>query len=1041
MAKSQIEQRAVQFAQVKQKVFNPFPGLRPFGMEEAHLFFGREGQSDEILLKLAENRFVAALGFSGSGKSSLIFCGLIPILHGGFMTQAGSDWRVISMRPGNNPIDNLAESLVRQEIGYAELSEEDQMIRRAILSTILRSSSLGLIEAVRHIKTSSDENVLILVDQFEEIFRYKKTEAKGQVTDESSLFISLLLEAVQHKEGNVYVTLTMRSDFIGECSSYSELTDMINRSHYLIPQMNRDQKRSAIMGPVSVGGGKITPRLVQQLLNDIGESPDQLPVLQHALMRTWHYWTENRRKNEPIDLHHYVAIGTVKEALSQHANEAYDTLTRRQQSICESMFKALTEKGSENQGIRRPTKLSVMAAISGVSEDEIARIVERFREPGRSLLMPPREVVLSPETIVDISHESLMRVWNRLKTWLEEEAKSVEMYTKLAETAERHQRGVTGLMQMPDLQIALNWREENRPTPVWGRRYHPAFERTVLYLENSKRAYDTEQTNRERLRRRAVKRTRIVAIGLAFVAVGCVFLAYLSKTKADEATQKEAEAKLRQQEAVLAKEEADLAKEHAELNAAVAEREKLRAKEQAEIAEAQKKEAEAAQRAAQASERKAAEQAALAREAAKKAEEQAKIAEERQILAENAQMAADSLRYRAIAQSMASRVEDIRDIQQKSLIALQSYKFYEKYGDKDYNGDIYAGVFGAYSAIRGKRVNVLEGHAAGVRTMVTSSKGILYTGGADGKVYAWEKFPDEEEYQPLPVLDVAEQDVVIRALVLVEEKNLLMAVGDSPYVYFVNLNGGKPYQVNASMSHVYDADIFPDQDSYVLVGRNGLMVRGSISEKVNKVMGAHSVRVKKIDISEDGKWIAGGDEEGNVLLWNADTGDKSILYTMEEKAPIHAISFSNKGEYLSFGDETGKVVIWNMKTKEVFTDLNAHYSRVTHVTFDKEDRLMVSSSRDKTAKIWDMHNINDLPIVLEAHQGWVHMAGFDPQGKQVFTVSQDADVRVWPTGSGKMIGPFCQTATRNLSQKEWLQYVGEGIGYEITCEEYSSGSE
>ena len=1028
----------VRFTKVDAGSFNPFPGLRPFGIEESHLFFGREGQSDEILLKLARNRFVATLGFSGSGKSSLIYCGLIPTLHGGFMTQAGSDWRIVVMRPGSNPIDNLAEALTVQEKDYETLKKEERIVRKAVLATILRSSSQGLIEAVKHAKTGSDENVLILVDQFEEIFRYKKSETKHAGSDESALFISLLLEAVRQQQGNVYVTLTMRSDFIGECSSFPELTDMINRSHYLIPQMNREQKRSAIVGPVLVGGGKIAPRLVQQLLNDIGESPDQLPVLQHALMRTWQYWTEYKKPDEPIDLHHYQAIGTVREALSQHANEAYDLLNRRQQEICEVMFKAITEKGAENQGIRRPTKLGVIAAIAGVSEDDVLRVVERFREPGRSLLMPPYGTEINPDTVIDISHESLMRVWNRLKTWLEEEAKAVDMYMKLAETAERHQRGVTGLLQMPDLQISLNWQSENKPTLVWGRRYHPAFERTILYLENSQRAYDTEQRNRERIRRRAVQRTRIAAVGLAFVAVGCVFLAYLSKTKADEASLKELEAEARRKEAVLAKEEADDAKDEAERSAAIAELEKQRAEQQAIIADQQRQEAELAKKAAQASEKKAAEQSKIAQQEAQRATQQAKIAEERRQEAVAAQQEADKLRYQAIAQSMSSRVEDIRDNQQKTLIALQSFNFYKKYGDKPYNGDVYDGVYNAYTSLEGNYVNAFKGHGGGVRAVVIARDGTTYTAGADGKVYAWKI--GQKEAEPTPILDVSEDDVVIRTLRLVENRHLLLVSGETPTIYAVDLkNTSKVRHLSSSMPVVYDMVVLPKDESYAAVGSSGVLVRGSIASGVNKVVDTNEVRVKKLTVSPSNQWLAGGDEKGNILLWNVVDGQKKVLYTMPAQKPVHAITFSHDNKYLAFGDETGKLVLWDMERQAAYTELDAHYSRITHISFNEEDRLLVTSSWDKTAKIWDMKYINDLPIVLKNHQSWVHMADFDSKGKYVITVSQDNYARFWPTLAEDMISSFCEGANRNLSKKEWAQYIGAEIPYELTCENYPEG--
>ena len=177
------------------ELINPFPGLRPFGIEESHLFFGREGQSDEVLLKLAENRFAAILGASGSGKSSFMYCGLVPSLVGGFMTEAGSNWRVVVARPGGGPIDNLAEALLIKDKTFSDLSDEDKLIRKTIIGTVLRSSSLGLVEVVKQLKAEKGQNILVVIDQFEELFRFRKLEAATSDMDESSAFVNLLLEA------------------------------------------------------------------------------------------------------------------------------------------------------------------------------------------------------------------------------------------------------------------------------------------------------------------------------------------------------------------------------------------------------------------------------------------------------------------------------------------------------------------------------------------------------------------------------------------------------------------------------------------------------------------------------------------------------------------------------------------------------------------------------------------------------------------------------------------------------------------------------
>ncbi|MCE2997952.1 MAG: hypothetical protein LW863_20305 [Flammeovirgaceae bacterium] len=522
---------------------NPFPGLRPFKIEESHLFFGREGQSDEVLLKLSKSRFVGVIGPSGSGKSSFIYCGVLPILYGGFLTDASPNWEVIVTRPGSGPIDNLAESLLKTAKDYNLADTEDKKIKRTIVSTLLRSSSLGLVEAIQQSRRSADVNYLVLVDQFEELFRFKDSTDPNSV-NESLAFINLLMEAVNYEDSPIYVAITMRSDFIGDCAQFPELTRKINDSHYLIPQMTREQKRRAIEGPVAVGNANIAPRLVQQLLNDLGDNPDQLPILQHALMRTWSYWSRYKDyEGELVDLKHYEAIGTMSEALSMHANEAFDELDEDQQRICEIMFKAITEKRGENFGIRRPTRLNEIASIADVSENDVIAVIEKFREPGRSLLTPSHGTPLHSRSMIDISHESLMRIWVRLKNWVDDEADAVQMYLRLAEAAAMYQVGKAGLWRPPDLQLALNWQAKHKPTLVWGQRYNPAFERTIIFLEYSKKEFETEQRIKELEQKRKLERARTTAIVFGVLMVIALLFLVFAFVQQAEAKRQEALAK------------------------------------------------------------------------------------------------------------------------------------------------------------------------------------------------------------------------------------------------------------------------------------------------------------------------------------------------------------------------------------------------------------------------------------------------------------------------------------------------------------------
>ena len=267
---------------------NPFPGLRPFETEEYRLFFGREGQSDELIERLQRARFLAVVGTSGSGKSSLIRAGLMPALRGGMMKGAGSGWRIAVMRPGGDPIGNLAAELVKKEVlseAGAGLPDDEA---EAVIEATLRSGSLGIVNVAR-IARLGDEKLLIVVDQFEELFRFRAAHEGGS-TDEASAFVKLLLEAARQRDFSIYIVLTMRSDFLGDCAQFQGLPEAINDGQYLIPRMTRDERRFAVTGPVGVTRGKISEPLINRLLNDVGDNPDQLPILQHALMRTWEYW-------------------------------------------------------------------------------------------------------------------------------------------------------------------------------------------------------------------------------------------------------------------------------------------------------------------------------------------------------------------------------------------------------------------------------------------------------------------------------------------------------------------------------------------------------------------------------------------------------------------------------------------------------------------------------------------------------------------------------------------------------------------------------
>jgi tetratricopeptide (TPR) repeat protein len=594
---------------------NPFPGLRPFETDEYRLFFGREGQADELVSRLSRARFLAVVGTSGSGKSSLIRAGLMPALRGGMMKGAGSGWRIAVMRPGGNPVGNLAAELAKKDVlseAGMGLSDEES---EAIIEATLRSGSLGILNVAREARLGEHEKLLVVVDQFEELFRFRATHEGGSV-DEASAFVKLLLEAAQQRELSIYIVLTMRSDFLGDCAQFQGLPEAINDGQYLIPRMTRDERRFAVTGPVGVTRGKISEPLINRLLNDVGDNPDQLPILQHALMRTWEHWQANRRDGEPIGLEHYEAIGTMSDALSRHADEAFNDLPDdRSRKIAEVLFKALSERGADNREIRRPTRLHTICEITGASVAEVIAVIDVFRRGGRSFLMPPAGTELHADSVIDISHESLIRNWQRLKDWVNEEGSSVRIYRRVAETAVLHREGSEALMQEPALSFALDWRDKSHPTKAWGERYHPDFETAMTYLDQSriareervaaeekKRNEEIERDKRElekakrfvELQKRAARRMRVLIAALCVILLLAVATAGFAWNQRTSALQSREAAELARKNAERSAEAARHAESYAQDQAVAAVTSKEEALEAQKVAANEKERAEAA---------------------------------------------------------------------------------------------------------------------------------------------------------------------------------------------------------------------------------------------------------------------------------------------------------------------------------------------------------------------------------------------------------------------------------------------------------------
>jgi hypothetical protein len=511
---------------------SPFPGLRPFKSHENAIFFGRHEQVSDMLQRLELCRLLTVVGASGCGKSSLVRAGLLPALQDGLLFGAGSEWKTVMLRPGSDPYPELARALGES---LPAPNPSDSGDWRSYVQAMLLSGDNGLIRVVNEAGLPQGSNVLVLVDQFEELFRFRsvaRSQGQGQDTAEkqhatyeernnANAFVNLLLETVRRQRGSesvsgwlrngemtsgltpkhpIFVVLTMRSEFLGHCDAFLGLPEAVSQSQFLTPRMTREQLKDAIVRPLDLFEAVAQPALVNRILNDVGSDPDSLPLMQHALLRTWQNAKEHlekqpleRRQRLELKIADYEKVGGLQRALSLHADEAYAELRRdpvkgeSYQRIAQQLFLLLCRQTGEGVMVRNPIQVTEAAAIAGVSAEAILRVTAVFCEEGRNFITSSAgDHDLAPDSTLDISHESLIRNWDTLKAWIKTEMKSAADYVWILQAAERWKSG-GGLFSGPNLRIALAWKQKARPSARWAVRYGGDFELVMQFLKESKR--------------------------------------------------------------------------------------------------------------------------------------------------------------------------------------------------------------------------------------------------------------------------------------------------------------------------------------------------------------------------------------------------------------------------------------------------------------------------------------------------------------------------------------------------------------------------
>jgi len=460
---------------------SPYMGLQYFNEEDAEWFFGRQEVTERLVQSVRSLHFLAVIGASGSGKSSIVRAGLVPAIK----TRYPSQWHVKVITPSSHPLDALAICLTQGS---------ESVAATATLIDDMQSNPRSLhLYIQKNIISGRNLRLLLVIDQFEELFTLCRSET------ERLAFVKNFLYAVGIPDSSMTGVITLRADFYAHLAQYVGLRELVSAHQVYIGAMKASELREAIEGPARRGGWEFSPGLVDLILSDLGAGenrqpePGALPLLSHALLETW-----KRRKARLLNLKAYWEAGGVGGAIAKTAESVfYRDLTPDQQVIAKGIFLRLTELGEGTQDTRRRISIRELIPPGPAIEAEQIRTV--------LVKLADARLIITGEETVEVAHEALIREWPTLREWLTTDREGLHLHRHLTEAAqewEMLEQDPGALYRGTRLNQAVEWAMAN-PRALSAQEQ--------AYLEASRQAAEREQADSEAARRRELEAARKLA--------------------------------------------------------------------------------------------------------------------------------------------------------------------------------------------------------------------------------------------------------------------------------------------------------------------------------------------------------------------------------------------------------------------------------------------------------------------------------------------------------------------------------------------------
>jgi len=915
--------------------FPPYKGLLFFEESDSNLFFGRESLTAHLaghvinLAMDASTRFLAVVGASGSGKSSLVRAGLAVTLK-----RAG--WEACVFTPTANP---------------------------------LRMFEANLNPA----RTNHAERVLILVDQFEEVFTLCHDEM------ERIAFIEKLLASAQDPSKKITVVMALRADFYSHCAQYPLLRQAVAAEQEYIGQMTREELRRAIEEPAKRGSWEFEPGLVDVLLNDIGAEgtsepePGALPLLSHALLATW-----ERRRGYLFTLDGYHASGGVRGAIAETAESVFnDKLNQTQQELARDVFLRLTELGEGTEDTRRRAALNELVRQSAEAT-QLRTVLNTLAEA--------RLITLNEDS-AEVAHEALIREWQRLHEWLTQDREGLLLHRHLTESAQEWEtrgndpaelyRGAR-LAQAREWSVAneerLNASERSFLAASIDQEQHDALEREAQRqreLEAAQKLAETEKARAEeqassvkRLRQRGV----FLASALVLATVAAIFAGVFANRNS-----------------TLASSNAEIAST-AQANAALAMQERQTAQQQTLISSVRELSSAANLNLETDPERSI----LLALQAVNKT-----YVVDHTVLPE-----AEEALHRAV---QASRIElTLRghaDVLWTAVFSPDGTRIATASAD---------GTAKVWDATTGKELLTVKGSAYGsVWNAGFSPDGkLLATSGEDKIARVWDVRTGEElltlsshinevyriEFSPDGSrLVTVSTDGTAKVWDVTGKELLTLILGD----------GAVPYWVTFS----------PDGSRIAVANTAGFgggwtSIWDAVTGEMLLTLPSQNARVYSVTFSPDGTRIVTTSSDQTVRVWDANNG-KELLTLYGYTSNVTNAAYSPDGTRIATIITDRHIKVWDSATGQELLTLAGHSNDILTVAFSPDGTRIVTASRDRTARVWSVSPSREFLTLVNGPVYATSFVGarlaYSPDGTRLAVAYADPTAKVWDMTTGKLL--------------------------------------